>query len=159
MTADTDTLAARTLVLQRTLDATPAEIYRAWTTPVLLQRWFAPRPYRTTACRIDPRPGGLFETTMEGPDGVANTYGGVFLEVLPNERFTYTDALLPGWLPTGKAFMVVTVALSPTGDEKTQYTITVRHWTAEDRDAHAAMGFEAGWGMAADQLAEVLAQG
>ena len=42
-------------------------------------------------------------------------------------------------------------------DDGTRYTATVRHWTVEDRDAHTTMGFEAGWGIATDQLTALAA--
>ncbi|WP_447414905.1 SRPBCC domain-containing protein, partial [Clostridium perfringens] len=55
-----------------------------------------------------------------------------------------------GWVPAGP-FMVRIDDFAPEGDG-TRYTATARHWTAEARDRHAAMGFEAGWNAATDQL-------
>ena len=43
------------------------------------------------------------------------------------------------------------------GDGTTRYTARVQHWSAEDRDAHETMGFHAGWGQCADQLAALVA--
>lgn len=57
------------LVLRRVLDATPEKIWKAWTTPELLRQWFAPKPWTISDVQLDPRPGGVFNFVMHGPDG------------------------------------------------------------------------------------------
>ncbi|MCA8973046.1 MAG: SRPBCC domain-containing protein, partial [Planctomycetes bacterium] len=57
------------LVLERTVDVTPELLWRAWTEPVHLMQWFCPRPWKTVECEIDLRPGGLFRTVMQSPEG------------------------------------------------------------------------------------------
>ena len=52
MTAD------RELVLTRLIDAPREKVWRAWTEPELLKRWFAPKPYTTPVAELDVRPGG-----------------------------------------------------------------------------------------------------
>jgi hypothetical protein len=59
---------ATDLVLERVLDAPRELVWRAMTTPEHLKRWWAPRPYQTTECEIDLRPGGAFRTRMVGPE-------------------------------------------------------------------------------------------
>ena len=67
-----------------------------------------------------------------------------------------TDAYTEAWVPSAKPFMTVILTFA---DEAagTRYTARVRHWTVADRDAHEAMGFHAGWGLCADQLAALVA--
>jgi uncharacterized protein YndB with AHSA1/START domain len=144
------------LEIRRTLDATPEQIWRAWTRPELLQQWFAPRPWRITDIRVDARPGGAFSLVMHGPDGECFPNHGVFLEVEPNRRWITTDAFTPDWKPAGQPFMVATVELEPLQDGRTAYVATARHWTAEAMRQHQAMGFHEGWGQCLDQLAELL---
>ena len=57
------------LVLERTVPVPPEDVWAAWTTPSQVVEWFTPRPWTTTACDIDLRPGGVFRTVMRSPDG------------------------------------------------------------------------------------------
>jgi uncharacterized protein YndB with AHSA1/START domain len=146
------------LVLRRTIAASPERIWQAWTTPQLLQQWFAPRPWLISDVQIEPRPGGVFNFVMEGPEGERLPNHGIFLQVEPGRRWTTTDALTPDWKPAGQPFMVATVELTPTDDGRTDYVAIARHWSADAMRQHEAMGFHEGWGQCADQLAELLKQ-
>ena len=64
-----------------------------------------------------------------------------------------TDALAAGWVPQ-TPFMVRIDHFAEEGSA-TRYTATARHWDAATCDRHAAMGFAEGWGVCADQLAQV----
>lgn len=145
------------LVLERVFDAPPEKVFRAWTDPAILPRWFAPRPFTTPKVEIDLRPGGVFNTLMMSEDGTEYPNPGVVLEVVPNRRLVTTDAFGPGWVPTGQPFMVAELTFEPLEGGRTKYTARARHWTAEAKAQHEQMGFHAGWGQCADQLAEVLA--
>ncbi|GAA5179594.1 SRPBCC family protein [Niveibacterium umoris] len=144
------------LTLERIIDAPPALLYRAWTEPELIKQWFTPRPWSVASAETDVRPGGATLIVMRSPEGEDFPNRGVYLEVVPNRRLVFTDAFTEAWLPSGKAFMVVTISFEDLGGQ-TRYTATVRHWTEADRAQHEAMGFHAGWGKATDQLAELVA--
>ena len=146
----------RDLVLTRLVPAPRDRLYRAWTEPELLKRWFAPLPYTTPVAELDVRVGGASLVVMRGPDGVEMPNRGVYLEVVPNARLVFTDAYTAAWVPSAKPFMTVILTFA---DEAggTRYTARARHWTAADRDAHEAMGFHEGWGLCADQLASLVA--
>jgi len=144
------------LVLRRVFDATPDMIWKAWMEPALLQQWFCPRPWHVVDAVIEPRPGGRFNFTMHGPDGEVMPNSGVFLEAIPQRKWTTTDAFTPDWKPAGMPFMVATVELTPLADGQTEYVATARHWNEATMKQHEAMGFHEGWGAAADQLAELL---
>ncbi len=109
------------------------------------------RPWRTTECEIDLRPGGMFRTVMQGPAGEVSPSVGCYLEVVPQRRLVWTDALGPGYRPSGGGFMTGLLLLEPAGGG-TLYTAIVRHANAEKRAEHDAMGFQEGWGAALDQL-------
>lgn len=148
------------LILQRDLPVTPEEAWQAWTQPELLMQWFTPRPWRTTEADIDPRPGGAFRTVMVGPDGESGGGTGCVLEAVPQQRLVWTGALLPGFRPAESdpevPFVFTAVIELVPIDGGTRYTATVMHSSAAGRDTHAAMGFEAGWGAAVDQLVELM---
>jgi uncharacterized protein YndB with AHSA1/START domain len=149
-------IADRELVLTRTFNAAPELVYRAWTEPELLKQWFAPRPFTTPVAETDVRPGGASLIVMRSPDGTDYPNRGVYLEVVKNERLVFTDAYVQAWEPSEKPFMTVIITFEAVGDQ-TRYTARVRHWSVADRETHEKMGFHEGWGMCADQLAELVA--
>lgn len=144
------------LVLRRNIAATPAQIWKAWTTPRYLRQWFTPAPVQTVEAVIDPTPGGRFYTVMQMPDGTRQSSEGCILVAEPNARLAFTDALTEGFRPGEGAFMTASIVLRPARGG-TLYSAHVLHKSAADRQAHAAMGFEEGWGKALAQL-EALAQ-
>lgn len=146
----------RELVLTRLIDAPRAKLFKAWTDPDLLKRWFAPLPWTTPRAELDVRRGGANLVVMRGPDGNEFPNRGVYLEIVPNERLVFTDAYTEAWAPSEKPFMTVILTFDDE-DGKTRYTARVRHWTVADREAHEKMGFHQGWGQCADQLAALVA--
>lgn len=146
----------RELVLTRVIAAPREKLYRAWTEPDLLQRWFTPRPWTVSSARLDVRPGGSNLIVMRSPDGKEFPNYGVYLEVVPNERLVFTDAYTEAWVPSEKPFMTGILTFEDMGG-KTRYTARVRHWSVADREAHERMGFHDGWAKATDQLVELVA--
>ena len=146
----------RDLVLTRLIDAPREKLYRAWTEPELLKQWFAPAPYTTPSVELDVRVGGANAVVMRSPDGNDIPCGGVYLEVVPNQRLVFTDAYTHAWEPSLKPFMTVILTFEDEAGQ-TRYTARVRHWTSEDRETHEKMGFHQGWGQCADQLATLAA--
>jgi uncharacterized protein YndB with AHSA1/START domain len=152
------------LVLERTLDAPRDLVWKAWTNPEHMKKWWAPRPYQTPEVEMDIRPGGKFYTRMTGPDGFDNKGEGCFLEVIEGEKIVWTSALAGGWRPNdanaegcGGLVFTAILTLADAGDGKTAYRVVALHPTLEIAKQHADMGFQDGWGACADQLAEVAA--
>lgn len=141
------------LSIERVIDAPVAAVWRAWTEH--LAEWWCPRPWTTELQELDLRAGGRFATVMRGPDG--EEFGGesVFLDVVPERRVVFTNAIAPGWRPQSQPPLFIGVfEFEPDGD-RTRYRASARHWREEDKSNHEAMGFEAGWGAVAAQLEEV----
>ena len=146
------------LVLERTVDVAPELVWRAWTEPEHLMPWFTPKPWSTVDCEIDLRAGGIFRTTMRSPEGVDYPNVGCYLEVVPQRKLVWTDALLPGFRPSGVAhdesslgFMTGVILIEPHG-AGTKYTAIAIHRDERGRKIHEEMGFHQGWGTALDQL-------
>jgi len=148
-------IAQRALVLTRVLRAPREKVFRAWTEPELMKRWFCPPPWSVSRAEVDLRPGGTSLIVMRGPDGTEMPCPGVYLEVVKNEKLVFTDAFVRAWEPSNRAFMVGTILLEDAGPGKTTYTAKVQHWTVASRDEHEKMGFYEGWGKCAEQLEEV----
>ena len=145
---------ARDLVFERRIDATPKQLWACWTQPHLLEQWFCPKPWRATDAEIDPRPGGRFNCVIRGPDGEEMPNRGCFLEVVPERRMVWTDAMEEGFRPRAEPFMSAIVTFEPDGSG-TLYRAVVFHANTETREKHEAMGFQEGWGKAGEQLAEL----
>lgn len=156
------------LTFSRIVDVPRSLVWRAWTEPALLMPWFCPLPWKTIDCEIDLRPGGLFRTTMQSPEGREFPNAGCYLEVIANERLVWTNALRPGFRPSApdptcgdegvdfKFTAAIELADHPNG---THYTATVIHADEAGCKQHAAMGFEGGWGTALDQLVAMVKKG
>jgi uncharacterized protein YndB with AHSA1/START domain len=149
--------ADRELVLERIIDVPADKLYKCWTTPELMPRWFCPKPWTVSNIRMDVRTGGNTYLEMNGPNGEVMPQPGVYLEVVPNQKIVFTDAFTETWQPSEKPFMVGIITFEDLGDGKTRYRAVVRHWTVADREAHEAMGFQVGWGIVADQLTALAA--
>lgn len=144
------------LEFSRRLRAPRGAVWRCWTEPALLQQWFCPRPWSVSECRIDLRPGGRFDTVFLGPEGERHDNVGIWLDVVAPERLVFTSALTEGWRPaapaTGMPPLSIVVTFREGAGGGTVYAARALHADAAGRDAHAAMGFELGWSLAADQL-------
>lgn len=152
------------LKIEREAPFAPELFWQAWTTPNELMPWYCPKPWLVTECEIDLVPGGIFRTVMQGPDGEKINNIGSYLQVIPNQKLVWTNAFGPGFRPnpipaeTAGPNFLVTVELyfqsTPTG---TRFIGIAKHATAKDRQTHADMGFDVGWGIVFDQLCEILA--
>lgn len=155
------------LKFEREVELTQEQIWDGWTNPDTLMKWFCPRPWKVVECEIDLKPGGIFKTTMQSPEGVNMPEGvGTFLIVEPYCRLVWTNLLGPGFRPSPKieenqAGFTFVVDLKfeklPTG--KTKYIAHVMHPDELSRKTHEDMGFEQGWGIALDQLVELKTSG
>jgi uncharacterized protein YndB with AHSA1/START domain len=152
----------RDLVLERVVDVAPERVFAAWTRPELMKRWFTPKPWETTAAAIDLRPGGVFSTTMRGPDGTESSGDGCILEVVENRRLVWTSAMGPGYRPLSQAeaaaapfLFTAVITMEPEG-AGTRYRAVAIHSDEAGARAHEQMGFHTGWGMALDQLVELM---
>lgn len=141
----------RELILSRLIDAPRAKLWRCWTEPELLKKWFTPPPVTVSEAQLDVRPGGANRIVFRLPDGKEMPNVGVYLEVVPNEKLVFTNAYTRAWEPSDKPFMTAIITFE---DEAvgTRYAARARHWTVADREMHEKMGFHTGWGIATDQL-------
>lgn len=146
------------LVLERHADVSPELVWKAWTHPEHLKKWFAPSPWTISECEIDLRPGGQLKFVMRSPEGQLFPNVGCYLEVVPNQRLVWTDALLPGYRPSAEPFFTAAVLLEPDGKGGTNYTAIALHRDEESRKKHEGMGFHEGWGQVYDQMVEFIKQ-
>ena len=140
------------LMVERVVPVSAERAWAAWTEPAHLRQWYAPAPGVISECEIDLRPGGVFRFVPRQPDGTENPFTCCYLEVVPQRRLVWTNALRPGYRPAPDGFFTAVMTLEPHGDETRCRTVAM-HRDEADRDQHEAMGFHSGWGTVLDQLA------
>jgi uncharacterized protein YndB with AHSA1/START domain len=146
-------LGDRQIVLTRNFDAPRELVFAAYTQPELLKRWLGVGGGWTLAvCEIDLRVGGAYRWVWRGPDGGEMGMGGVYREIVPNERLVCTEKFDQAWYP-GEG--VCTVELAEQGG-KTALTTTILYESKEARDAVLKSPMEQGVSASYDRLAEIL---
>jgi uncharacterized protein YndB with AHSA1/START domain len=136
------------LSVTRYIAAPPEQVWQVMTERLV--EWWCPLPWRAEIVEQDWRAGGRSAMVFKGPNGEEMPQNGMFLEVTPGVRFVSTDAVQGDHMPSDP-FMIGIWEIKPEGDG-TRYTGRARHWTEEKCKTHIDMGFEGGWGAAADQL-------
>ncbi len=139
------------LMLEREIDVPQELVWRAWTQPEHVKQWFAPAPWTVSECEIDLQPGGQFYTVMQSPEGQSFPNMGCYLEIVPNEKLVFTNALTPGYRPSEQPVFTAILKLEPTATG-TKYTAVAKHKDQAGRQQHEEMGFLEGWGQTLDQL-------
>ena len=145
------------LHISRLIKAPRAAIWRAWSTPEHLAKWWIPAPIECQVIKLDLHPGGGFETRMrEGGGDFQPHVDACFLDIVPERRLVFTTALTEGWRPA-EPWLTLTAIMTfePEGDG-TRYAARVLHKSEADARNHKDMGFYAGWGTAIEQLAKLV---
>ena len=141
------------IVITRAFDAPAALVFKAYTTPDLVKRWWGFETSEWLVCDIDLRVGGEWryvtrEQTPEGPFEVG--FHGEFREIAAPHRLVSTE-VFEGMPDAGALDTVVFTEL----DGVTTMTMTVTHTCQEHRDGHIASGMEGGMQVSMDRLEDV----
>jgi len=75
--------------ISRIFDAPRALVWKAWTSPEYVMKWWGPKGFTSPVCRIDLRVGGRFTYSMRSPDGQVFYNGGEFREIIPLEKIVW----------------------------------------------------------------------
>jgi uncharacterized protein YndB with AHSA1/START domain len=138
------------ILITREFDAPRELVYRAWTSPELIKRWWTARRGEMTVAEIDLRVGGRWRYVMVADGGGEVAFHGEYREIIPNERIVSTEVY--EGMPDAEA--VDTVTFSET-DGRTLLRLLVQHSSKEFRDAHIDSGMEDGLQDALDLLEQV----
>ena len=145
--------------INRVFDAPRELVYKAWTDPKLMARWWGPHTFTTPVCRMDLRPGGSIHIDMEAPDGSISAMTGVFQEVVPNEKLVFTSFAYLG-PPEGEPGLeaIATVIFAAQG-KKTLLTWEEKVIAYRPDFMQALAGMEEGMKETLDKLGTFLAGG
>jgi uncharacterized protein YndB with AHSA1/START domain len=101
----------RTVRLHRVLRAKPEKVYRAFVEAGAMAKWIPPYGFTCEVHHMEPRVGGTFRMTFRNfSSGSGHSFGGEYVELIPNERIRYTDRFEDPNLP---GVLEVTVSLKP----------------------------------------------
>ena len=140
------------ILITREFDAPKHLVYKAWTTPELVKRWWNAKRGEVTIAEIDLRVGGAWRSVMVTDDGFEVAFHGEYREIVPNERIVSTE-VYEGMPDAEDHPGLNTVTLTET-DGRTTLTILSEYRTRETRDAVIESGMEDGLQDALDLLEE-----
>jgi uncharacterized protein YndB with AHSA1/START domain len=118
--------------ITREFDAPKRLVYRAWTTPELVRRWWTARRFEMTVCEIDLRVGGRWRYAGRDDDGVESAFHGEYREIVADERIVSTEVYED--IPDAEAVYTVTFTEPAAG--RTVLAILVEHASRANRDEY-----------------------
>ena len=148
--------AEQSMLMTRVFNAPRALVFKAWTDPQQLKRWWGPKGFTNPVCDADARPGGALLIHMRGPDGTVHVMTGVYEEVIEPERLVFvSSALDQNGQPLFETRNTITFA-----DEGAKTKLTVHATVSKIRPeaARALAGMEIGWSMTLDRLDQEVAR-
>jgi uncharacterized protein YndB with AHSA1/START domain len=137
------------ILITREFDAPRHLVFRAYTTPELVKRWWHANRGEMTVCEIDLRVGGEWRYVMVA-DGDEVGFHGEYRQIVPDERLVSTEVY--EGIPDAEQHAALDTLTLTEVDGRTLLRILVEHPTKEGRDAHIASGMEAGLQDALDLL-------
>jgi uncharacterized protein YndB with AHSA1/START domain len=138
------------ILITREFGAPKRLIYRAWTTPDLIKRWWSGDRGDVVVADVDLRVGGNWRYVMRTTAGFEVAFHGQYREIIPNDRIISTE-IFEG-MPDAEA--VSTLSLTESHG-RTTLRLLVQHLSREHRDAHINSGMEGGMQESMDHLEQV----
>ncbi|MCO4250427.1 SRPBCC family protein [Pseudarthrobacter raffinosi] len=134
------------ILITRTLNVPPHLVYRAWTTPELVKKWWPGRRGEMTVAAMDFRVGGAWRYVMVAHGEFEVAFHGIYREIVPNERIVHTEVMeMPGTAPDSEEGAVLnTVTLDGADGGATTVRIRTDAGSEEVRDMIAQSGMESG---------------
>ena len=144
----------REICITRVFDAPAATVFRAWTTPEIVRRWWGSEDAPLVQCEIDLSVGGGWRYVTRYPDGTELGWHGEYREIERPHRLVATE-VFEGF-PDAEAVNTLTLTEQ---DGTTVLQVVVLHATKENRDGHIDSGMEAGMQVVLDRLEDIVRAG
>jgi uncharacterized protein YndB with AHSA1/START domain len=138
------------ILITREFDAPRHLVYRAWTTPELVKRWFGGNHGEVSSAVIDLRVGGTWRYVMGGGDRPEFGFHGEYRELVENQRIVSTEVYEGA--PDAESLNTLTLTEQA---GRTTMTVLIQHQSRANRDAVLEAGMESGMNAALDQLEQV----
>lgn len=127
------------ILITREFNAPRHLVYKAYTTPELVRRWWAGKRGEMTVCEIELRVGGAWRFVMTSSEGFEVAFHGTYREIAPNERLVHTEVYEA--MPDAEAVNTLTFAET---DGRTTLSVLVDCGSKQVRDGMMASGMEVG---------------
>jgi uncharacterized protein YndB with AHSA1/START domain len=137
----------REIFITRTFNAPRELVWKMFTEPQHLMRWWGPKGFTTPVCEIDLRPGGIWHYVMRAPDGGEFSAQHVYHEITPPERIVYGSAQTG----SGSLNAIHTLTFEAV-DSKTKVYFHTQLPSVVERDEMIKRGFTQGVGEGMDTL-------
>jgi uncharacterized protein YndB with AHSA1/START domain len=151
------TQTAPEVIVTRVFNAPVELVWKAWTDPVHLMRWWGPKGFTSPTCKIDFKVGGKYHFCMRSPDGQDLWSTGTYREIIPLKKIVWTDSFADkdGNVVSGSVYGMdglplefhVTIWFEPQGN-KTKFTVHHRGLPAGEMIEMT----QAGWNESLDKL-------
>ena len=137
------------LALSRHYPVAPQKVWRAWTDPQALKRWWGPGTAEgVSLAQLDVRVGGRFRIIFGGAQGTDHEVTGIYKEVVPNRKLVFTWTW-PRTTPERESVVTIVFKAAGTGTE-----LDFRHEQLFDESVRD--GHKRGWGESLDKLQQYL---
>jgi uncharacterized protein YndB with AHSA1/START domain len=144
------------ILITREFDAPKHLVYRAWTTPELVKRWWSGHRGAVTSAEIDLRVGGVWRYVMVANGGFEVAFHGEYREIVPDERIVTTEVYeMPEAEALPESEAPINTITFTEADGQTTLTVLVQTTSKELRDTIIDSGMEAGMQESMDVLEEV----
>jgi uncharacterized protein YndB with AHSA1/START domain len=140
-------LVAHSITVTRTIAASPATLYAAWTEPDRMRQWFA------TVVDADVRVGGRYRIEVHEDDGSVNAFTGEYLALEPAERVAFTFTHHSQTPADRISDEMVTVTFREDGPGRTEVAVT-NSWTGPEVEPSDYAKLREGWDLWVDLLAK-----
>lgn len=131
------------LSITRVFDAPPALVFRVWSAPEHLVRWWGPKDFTVPTFKADFREGGAWRSCIRSPEGTDYWCNGVYREIAAPDRLVFSFR----WEEENSLDTVVTVTFEDVGGRTRLTFHQAPYRSVEDRDGHLE-----GWGECIDRL-------
>ena len=138
------------VLITRDFNAPRHLVYKAYTTPELVRRWWAGRRGQMTVAEIDLRVGGMWRYVMTSSEGMEIAFHGTYREIVPDERLVHTEVYEA--MPDGEVLTTITFAEA---GGRTTMTMLIDCGTQAIRDGMMASGMEVGMQEGMDLLEQI----
>jgi uncharacterized protein YndB with AHSA1/START domain len=141
------------ILITREFDAPRHLVYKAWTTPELIRRWWSAKRGEVTVADVDLRVGGRWRFVMVTDRGLEVAFHGEYREIVPNERVVCTEVF--EGMPEGDSPPVVNTYTFAENDGRTTLTVLIQAPSRDVRDIIIKSGMETGMQDAWELLEQV----
>jgi len=146
----------RELVITRIIDAPRSLVFKAWTDPKQVAKWWGPTGFTNPVCEMDARVGGTLRIVMRSPEGNEHPMMGVFREIVEPERLVFSNVALDA---DGNHILEgLTTVTFAEKDGKTKLTLQTRAVGLVAEATAMLEGMNAGWTQSLERLDQYLAR-